>query len=168
MPLPSSFRRQTFCSSHCLTKCFLMITISQRDNSLRRRLLQFYCWLVMLMYHPSHFLLHSANSSCSQWGKWYILASTIYFFLTKHPTIWQFKHAIYLLTILWAATGLRLDPRSAGWFFCCLVLPGVTYMCSHLAAWLDVGCPRWSHCLAASTGCPQGLSLPGVLHPQRG
>ena len=144
MPLPSSFRRQTFCSSHCVTKCFLMITISQQDNPLRLRLLQFYCWLVMLMDHPSHFLLHSVNTSCSQWGKWNILASMIYFFVTKHPTIWQFKHAIYLLTILPGSNRADSWPK-VSWVI--LLLLGLA----------------WGHLYVQSSGSVTRCGLPKVV-----
>ena len=149
MPLPSSSRRQSSCSSHCLTtKWFCMTIISQQDNPLRLKFLQFYYWLVMLMDHPTS--CSQQESPCSQGGKWHILASMINFFVTKHPTIWQLEHAIYLLTILWVSSWVDSCPK-VSWVI--LLLLGLA----------------WGHLYIPSSGsdgltaCQWGHSFPGVL-----
>lgn len=152
LPLPSSFRRESSCSSHCLTtKSFFMITISQQDNSLTKtvwlRLLQFYYgeWYQWTIPSATAQYLKKAYS---QWVKWYILVSMTYFFVTKHPIIWWFKHAIYLLTILWVSNWADSWPK-VSW----VILPLLGLAWDHLYI--------QSSGSVARCGLPKTVSLPG-------
>ena len=55
---------------------------------------------------PSYFLLHSVKRVPAHREE-----SLINFFVTRHPTIWQLEHAIYLLTILWVSSWVDSCPK---------------------------------------------------------